>query len=377
MKLKNLITRFDWTLLLACILLCLIGISSIYSSSTNFNISEASLSNTAYFNQILFIVISVFLVLIVAVLRIDQIINFSILYYTFTTFLLILTLFIGKTINNAKSWIDLGVASFQPAELSKITLILTLSFYFSRIETIKTKHILISLILTAIPAILILLQPDLGTVLVYIFIWFVVAMSTNWNNKSKGYFLGVIITMLVILAVLMRFGIVNLEEYQKERINVYPEHLFLSKTNHSDIGYQVDQSLIAVGSGKILGKGLGQGTQTQLGFLPEPKTDFIFSSIAEELGVISVLTIFLLYIYIFWRIYMISTLNIPTAIYFTIVGITSMVSIHIIQNVGMNIGMTPVTGIPMPFISLGGSFLVTCFLSIGLIEGIYLRYKSQ
>jgi len=160
-------------------------------------------------------------------------------------------------------------------------------------------------------------------------------------------------------------------------MNIYPDHLFLRNIYHDDVGYQVDQSLIAIGSAGLMGKGLGNGDQTQLNFLPEAESDFIFSSITEELGLITVMIILGLYIFIVWKFYNISTLNIPSSIYFVIIGIISMISFHIIQNIGMDIGVLPVTGIPLPFVSLGGSFLLTCFVAVGLLESIVLQYKSK
>jgi rod shape determining protein RodA len=201
-------------------------------------------------------------------------------------------------------------------------------------------------------------------------------MTTNLNIKSKFLIIFIFLTVFVGSISLIYFDVVDIPEYQMERIRVYPDHLFLSDTNHSGLGYQVDQSLIAIGSGGFFGSGLGKGLQTQLNFLPEPETDFIFSSISEELGVFGVLIILSLYVFVIWRIYMISTLNLSSAIYFTIVGIICMISFHIIQNIGMNIGLLPVTGIPMPFISAGGSFLIVCFASIALVEGICLNTKT-
>jgi len=370
MNIKQFLVKFDWMLLLTSITLSLIGFISIYSGNFSNNLK------TNHIQQLVYIFIGIVIVFIVSNINISFLLNYSFFIYLGGLILLLLTLFFGETVNASRSWIDLGFISFQPSEFIKLFIILYTAFYYGRKEKTHIKDVFISFIFFIPSVILVLLQPDLGTALVLVFIWFVITMTTNLKLRYKAFIVIFATISLLVAFSLVYFDVVEIPSYQMERMRVFPDHLLLREGHHSGIGYQVDQSLIAVGTGGLLGKGLGKGLQTQLDFLPEPETDFIFSSMSEELGVIGVLIILSLYVFLIWKIYMISTLNLSSAIYFIIVGIICMISFHVIQNIGMNIGLLPVTGIPMPFISAGGSFLVVCFASIALVEGIYLNLKK-
>lgn len=282
--------------------------------------------------------------------------------YLFFTFLLVLLFFFGHRAGGAQSWFDFGSFSFQPSDLMKIVLILMLAKYFSRrhIEIRNIKHIFISGLYAFIPFILIFLQPDFGSAITIFFIWFGVALVSGISKKHLLLILGLI---AVSFAFLWAFVF---QPYQKARIINFVEPL-------SDIrgtGYNVYQSTIAVGSGQLTGKGVGFGTQSRLQFLPEYETDFIFAAFSEEWGFVGVLIFFILFCLIMWRILHLSLLGTSNFEILFGLGLSIYLMTHFIINVGMNIGIMPVTGIPLPFMSYGGSHLLTEFIGLGILMGM-------
>ena len=282
--------------------------------------------------------------------------------YLFFIFLLVLLFFFGHRAGGAQSWFDFGSFSFQPSDLMKIVLILMLAKYFSRrhIEIRNIKHIFISGLYAFIPFILIFLQPDFGSAITIFFIWFGVALVSGISKKHLILILGLI---AVSFAFLWAFVF---QPYQKARIINFVEPL-------SDIrgtGYNVYQSTIAVGSGQLTGKGVGFGTQSRLQFLPEYETDFIFAAFSEEWGFVGVLIFFILFCLIMWRILHLSLLGTSNFEILFGLGLSIYLMTHFIINVGMNIGIMPVTGIPLPFMSYGGSHLLTEFIGLGILMGM-------
>ncbi len=286
--------------------------------------------------------------------------------YLFFIFLLVLLFFFGHRAGGAQSWFDFGSFSFQPSDLMKIVLILMLAKYFSRrhIEIRNIKHIFISGLYAFIPFILIFLQPDFGSAITIFFIWFGVALVSGISKKHLLLILGL---MAVSFTFLWAFVF---QPYQKARIINFVEPL-------SDIrgtGYNVYQSTIAVGSGQLTGKGVGFGTQSRLQFLPEYETDFIFAAFSEEWGFVGVLIFFILFCLIMWRILHLSLLGTSNFEILFGLGLSIYLMTHFIINVGMNIGIMPVTGIPLPFMSYGGSHLLTEFIGLGILMGMS-RYR--
>jgi rod shape determining protein RodA len=282
--------------------------------------------------------------------------------YLFFIVLLILLFFFGHRAGGAQSWFDFGSFSFQPSDLMKIVLILMLAKYFSRrhIEIRNIKHIFISGLYAFIPFVLIFLQPDFGSAITIFFIWFGVALVSGISKKHLILILGLI---AVSFAFLWAFVF---QPYQKARIINFVEPL-------SDIrgtGYNVYQSTIAVGSGQLTGKGVGFGTQSRLQFLPEYETDFIFAAFSEEWGFVGVLIFFILFCLIMWRILHLSLLGTSNFEILFGLGLSIYLMTHFIINVGMNIGIMPVTGIPLPFMSYGGSHLLTEFIGLGILMGM-------
>ena len=272
----------------------------------------------------------------------------------------LLTLVIwGSISNGSKSWFNLGLFSFQPVDMMKLVLILVLAKYFSRrhVEIKNIKHIFISGFYALVPLILVLLQPDFGSAMIILFIWLSMVLV---SGISKLHLFLVLAAGVVIFTTLWFFAFAP---YQKARIYNFINPLAdVHKT-----GYNVFQSTIAVGSGQITGKGLGFGTQSRLKFLPVPQSDFIFAAYAEEWGFIGSVLILLLYGLVIWRILLSASLGASNFEILFGIGIAIFFMGHILVNIGMNLGLLPVTGIPLPFMSYGGSHLLAEFMGLGIL----------
>lgn len=283
-------------------------------------------------------------------------------FFLIGTGLLILVLVIGNISRGVQSWLSVGGLAFQPADFMKLILILVLAKYFSRrhIEIAHIRHIVVSGLYAFIPFVLILVQPDFGSAIIIFIIWLGLIIV---SGVSKKHFLGVI---LIGLAAFLLAWFFLFADYQKDRIITFIHPL----ADIQGAGYNAFQSTIAVGSGGILGKGLGYGTQSRLEFLPEYETDFIFAAFAEEWGFIGVIILFGLYGVIMWRLVksaMFAATNFESL--FTL-GVAIMLGAHFVIHVGMNVGLLPVTGLPLPFMSYGGSHLLAEMLALGMVMGM-------
>lgn len=279
--------------------------------------------------------------------------------YIGSILLLVFVFFYGIQVRGSVRWIDLGVFRLQPSELVKISATLLLAHILSSHDMKKIKNILLSFAIVLIPASFVYLQPDLGSALVLMAIWFGMILNTE---APKKYFLAAGAFALVSLPIVYNF---LLHGYQKTRL--------LSFINPSQdplgTGYNVIQSTIAVGSGGLFGLGYGRGTQSHLNFLPEHSTDFIFATLAEELGLVGTLILLILLGIIFWRLIK----SIPGTNSFgglILVGLFVLICFQAAVNIGMNIGLAPVTGITLPFVSYGGSSLITLLAGVGLAQSI-------
>ncbi len=280
--------------------------------------------------------------------------------------ILVLVIVLGKTAKGATSWFNVGGISFQPSDLVKIVLILIMAKYLSRrhVEIADMKHLLITGIYCFIPFVLVFLQPDFGSAIIFGCIWFGMMMVSGLSKKHLLLLTG---TGLVIGGLLWGFVF---KPYQKARIMTFLNPL----ADVRGTGYNAYQSMIAVGSGQIIGKGVGFGTQSRLNFLPEYQTDFIFAAFAEEWGFIGSLLVIICYAIIFWRITRLAiggTTNFETLY---ALGIGIYFASHVIINMGMNIGLLPVTGITLPFMSYGGSHLIAECLALGILFSLS-RYR--
>ncbi|MGB0925317.1 MAG: FtsW/RodA/SpoVE family cell cycle protein [Minisyncoccia bacterium] len=285
------------------------------------------------------------------------------LIYGLGVSLLLSLIFIGVRINGAKSWISFGLFTFQPADLMKLILIFILAKYLARrhVEIRAMKHVVVTGIYFLIPFLLIFSQPDLGSAIILFGIWFSMIMVSGISKKHL-----LILGILGISVSALMWGFV-LKDYQKDRLKTFIDPL-------SDVrgaGYNAYQSTIAVGSGQLLGKGVGYGTQSRLSFLPESETDFIYAAISEEWGFLgSLLVLFLLFFIVFRILWNARHMNGNFETLFS-VGVAGYFMTHIIINIGMNIGIMPVTGVTLPFVSYGGSHLLVEFLTLGVLMGMY------
>ena len=288
--------------------------------------------------------------------------GFVLMIYLFGVASLFMLFLFGEVTRRTFSWFALGGVSFQPAEMVKLFLIIILAKYFTRrhIEISQIKHIILSGFYAFVPFVLIFLQPDLGSAMIVFFIWLGLTMVSGISLKHL---------LLVFLIGTLAFGglwLFVLHDYQKQRIVSFLNPM-------EDIrgsGYNAFQSMLAVGSGQIFGKGLGFGSQSRLKFLPEYQTDFIFAAFAEEWGFLGVVLVFLLFGIIIWRILANAKLGTTNFEMLFGVGLAIMLMSHFIIHVGMNIGFLPITGLPMPFLSYGGSHLLTTFAGLGILTGM-------
>lgn len=279
--------------------------------------------------------------------------------------LLLLPVF-GKTIKGSTSWFDFGLFSFQPSDFAKIVLIIVLAKYFSKrhVEIANIRHIFVSGLYAGLIFFLIMLQPDLGSGLIILAIWFGMVLVSGISKKHLFF---VLISALVASALLWSFVF---KDYQKNRIKTFLNPL----ADVRGAGYNAYQSVIAVGSGEVFGKGIGYGTQSRLNFLPEYETDFIFAAYAEEWGFIGSLILLLSFTILIWRILKLGFEGESNFETLYALGFVIMLLGHLVVNIGMNIGLMPVTGIPLPFVSYGGSHMLILFVGLGILMGMR-RYR--
>lgn len=351
----SLFTGFDLPLFLGAVALSLCGLATMYSF-----VGEESL----FSKQIVWIGASVVALLIAVVpdYRLLRTGNTVITVYGVMLLLLGLILVIGEITLGAQSRFDLGFFSIQPSDPAKVVLIMTLAKYFSKrhVEIGDLRHIIVSGIYAFLIFALVFVQPDFGSGIIIASIWFgmVLVAGIRWQHLLLVGMLGT-----VAFSGLWLFGF---QDYQKERILTFLHPL----ADIQGAGYNAYQSTIAVGSGQFLGKGIGYGTQSKLQFLPEYETDFIFAAFAEEWGFVGVVFLFILYGVVIWRILRIS-LRAPSNFERLFgAGVAILFSSHFLVHIGMNIGLLPVTGTTVPFLSYGGSHLITEFIALGMLMGM-------
>ncbi|KNF10151.1 rod shape-determining protein RodA [Gottschalkia purinilytica] len=355
---KSFLKKFDFTLFITTILLSSYGILVI-ASATASNDSFAFIKT-----QVISTILGIIVIFIL--LNIDyEIFGKLYLYiYVISNVLLILVLFIGVERKGAQSWIAFGGFQFQPAEFVKIGIIICVAKYIdinkNKINELFTLGKI--LIFSFIPAIIIFKQPDLGTALVFIFFIFVMLFVAGLDVK---YILYAAIAGICSLPLVW----FSLKGYQRNRIFTFLD----PSMDVQGSSYQVLQSKIAIGSGKVFGMGLYNGSQTQFGFLPEKHNDFIFAVIGEELGLIGGMVLMILFFIMMYRLIMIAKESRDLFGSLIVTGVAAMMFVHILENIGMTMGILPVTGIPLPFISYGGTFQLSNMICIGLVLNIGVR----
>jgi rod shape determining protein RodA len=362
--LKKINYSVDWLLFGALFFIALAGIltmNSFLPAQTGHAGDIAK--NTLFIRQIIWLVISTLVLFLTSLvdwrfLRRTS----SIVVLISISYVILLALFIvGSIFKGAQSWFNLGAFAFQPVDFVKIVLVILLAKYFSRrhIEIANIRHIIVSGLYTFIIFILVFLQPDFGSAIIIFLIWLSMVL---FSGISKKHLFVVLMSGLLVFGGLWFFVF---KDYQKARIISFVNPL----TDLRGAGYNSYQSTIAVGSGEILGKGVGLGSQSKLKFLPEYETDFIFAAFSEEWGFVGVVVLFILYGVVFWRIIDIAKKGATNFEVLYGLGLASIFLSHFVIHVGMNIGLLPVTGTTMPFMSYGGSHMLAEFLGIGILFG--------
>jgi rod shape determining protein RodA len=352
--------KLDWSLVIIVLLLTTVGLLTIYSAN------QEDLVN--FKKQFLFIGLGFFLMFSLSFLDYRILKNHSlilIVLYIFCLGLLGSVLFLGQEIRGAASWFRLGFLSFQPIELTKIVVILLLAKYFSlrHIEMYRIRHIITSGIYIGLPILLILFQPDLGSALILGSIWLGIMLIAGIKMRH----LAILALITILLVTASWFWL--FKDYQKQRILTFLN----PQTDPYGQGYNIAQSLIAVGSGGLLGQGLGHGSQSQLKFLPEQQTDFIFATMAEEKGFVGVFFLLMLFALLFWRMLKIALSSANNFSRLFASGLAIMLFSQVVINIGMNMAVLPITGLTLPLVSYGGSSLLTTFLGLGILQSIKAR----
>lgn len=364
MAIADNLKKFDWIFFVSLIFLLFFGLSSIYG----FYLNNENLDLTSFNKQLVAIALGLFLFVFLIVIDYRILKNYSVIFYILSCALLVAVLIWGRNIRGTTGWFNFWGFGFQPVEAAKASLVFALAHFYS----VKLnyyhwfKMALLTGLVAAVPIVLTILQPDFGSAFVLFFIW---ASFYAFNCLKKRHIIPIALFLVLLIAILWNFVFID---YQKQRINTFLNPM----SDPLGRGYNLRQSLIAVGSGGFLGRGLGLGTQSQLKFLPEISTDFIFANIAETMGFLGAVAVLFLFFIFLFRILCVLKKCRDNFGFFIVYGLGSVYFIHIIFNIGMNIGLFPVAGLPLPFLSCGGSFLIFCLAGAGIIAGVDLKIKN-
>ncbi len=364
-RLLFLLSRLDWLLFGAAMVLIAFGLAAIYSVALS--IESTDFGNVE--KQLVAIAIGLSVVVFLSASNYKLLRSWTLVIYFGGVLLLVGVLFFGSTIRGTTGWFDFGLFSFQPVEFMKIALVLTLAKYFSEKarRQFGWRELLASGVLTAIPVALTMLQPDLGSALMLIGIWSVLIFFAGLKWRQA-----LLVGLLALLFGLFSWFVL-FDTYQHERILTFidPSRDPLGR------GYNVTQAIIAVGSGEWFGRGLGFGSQSQLKFLPESQTDFIFAVIAEELGFVGVLFILGAFALLFTRLFRLIRFSREDYTTYLLLGVIAIIFLQVLVNIGMNLGLLPVTGIGLPLVSYGGSSIIMALALIGIAESVAVRTSSS
>ena len=356
--------HFDPIILLA--MLCLVGFGLAMIYSATFERTGAPIDPLVY-HQALYGVIGLLLFLILSGLDYHVLGNLAWPAYAGSVGLLVLVLAAGRILHGSQRWVQIGPVQFQPSEIAKLCVVLALSkFLASNADNIRSPRVVFgSFLIPCIPIALVLLQPDFGTATVYAAIWVGVLFVAG---APKRYFLG----LLAAAAAAAPAAWLAMQAYQRQRILT-----FLNPwSDPTNSGYNVIQALISVGAGQLFGRGYLSGSQSQLHFLRVQYADFIFSVLAEELGFVGAVGLLFLFTLVFLRGFRAADRSRELFGRLICCGIVTMLAYQVVVNVGMNVGMLPVTGVPLPMISYGGSSLMTFMGSLGILESVVMRHRK-
>ena len=349
---------FDWLLLLLVLAIATIGVLQIYSTTAH------TVLASQYKKQIYWVALGCFLAIVASRLDYHIVLEHIPWIYVASVLALGVVLAAGRVSGGARRWLSMGPVTFQVSEIVKLVIMILVAAYFAnrREKTVTWKDFAKLGALVGVPAVLVAKEPDLGTALTLVPI------------VAVGFFLGGmrarhLLSMLLLAGLALPIGLHFLKPYQRERLTAFMHPS--QDTQRS--GYQGSQAKIAIGSGGLWGKGLGNGTQSRLGFIPVSQADFIFASYAEEQGFVGTLLVFLLYLALFWRLLDGVQTAGDRAGAFLIAGFVAVLFFQAAVNIGMMIGFLPITGIPLPLMSEGGSSTMTTFLALGLVMSVRMR----
>ncbi len=361
---KRLLKNMEWWIVVWSIALCIIGLIALFSATTEAGHSE-------FKKQIIWVAVSICIMIVVMMIDYNVIVKISPILYGIFIVALIVVLF-TEPINGAKSWFEIGEFKFQPAEFAKVFVITFLVFVINKIqekgkeEINKPLKLLLVLGLLALPLALIVLQPDYGTAAAYIVATAIMLLASGIDKK---YIIGTVVLIVILVPIIY---IYILPSHAKTRIEVYlnPE------SDPRGSGYNILQSKLAIGAGELTGMGILNGNQTQLGYLYPKTTDFIFSVIGEEMGFVVSSGVILLNVLIITKaIYIAKTAKDDAGSYIAS-GIAGIFLFHMLENIGMTMGLLPITGVPLLFVSYGGSSMITSFICIGILLSISARRQK-
>jgi len=398
--------KFDFGLFIPVLILFLIGLAAIYSSTFNHPTMSGNFNRQLIFGIAAFIVFFITYSIPSNTFRM-----IAIPTYLFSLLLLLIVLVAGRKTSGARSWLDFGPLGFQPSELAKVGTILVMSLFLSRKNTdIESfKDIVLALMIGFIPVMMILLEPDMGTAIVFaglillLIFWKGISIFGLFIVLSPGfvavsalfgfyYFLGALALTLIVLLLFRKDIFFSgsifalnlaagffadylyhaLSPHQQKRIQSFID----PNMDPLGAGYNTIQAKVAIGSGGLLGKGFLQGNQTQLQYIPEQWTDFIYCVIGEEFGFIGSMFVIILFLYLFFKILKIASTTKDEFLSLIIIGVLSVYFIHFLINIGMVVGVLPVIGIPLPFVSYGGSSLLVNMFMLGIIANVFRNRKN-
>ena len=352
---KKILKNMDWGILICIVILLIVGLVGLFSATQGSNYEE-------FKKQIMWLAISIPIMIILTFVDYNTISKISPILY-----IIIIIALIAAT-----SWFNVGAVSIQPAEFAKVIVIIALATYISRIQEngkdqiSRPTRLLLALIIVAVPVLLIIKQPDYGTALTFIVATIFILFASG--IKKRYIFIGIL--LVAILLPTLYFFV--LPEHAKTRIDVFLN----PDLDPRGAGYNVIQSKLAIGAGEFWGMGLFKGNQTQLGFLYPKTTDFIFAVIGEEMGFVVAATVIITYVVLITRAIFIAKTAKDNLGSYIAIGIAGILLFHMTENIGMTMGLLPITGVPLPFVSYGGSSLLTNLMMIGLLLNISGRRQK-
>ncbi|MBI2411087.1 MAG: rod shape-determining protein RodA [Candidatus Kerfeldbacteria bacterium] len=362
---KKIIRRIDWWVIGGIFFLITVGLTIQYSIGLNQSTPDLS----AFYKQLIFVMLGLVLFLLVNVFDYRVIKIHPFIFIAVSVIILIAVLLFGSTINGATGWFVIGPVSFQPVEFVKFFFILFMAIYLDpdphRIQ--QPRYFFFTGGVAAFLIGLILLQPDTGSSFIIFMIWFSYVVIL----KTPKRYIALVVASVLAASVLAWFLL--FPQYQKDRLTTFLH----PSSDPLDTGYNLQQSIVAVGSGSLWGRGLGLGTQSQLHFLPEVSSDFIFAVIAEEFGFIGVLLLFTAWFIIIFRLWRTLWYTKAPYTFLIILGTISYLAVQTVMVVGMNVGLLPVTGVPLPLVSAGGSSMIMTLILLGICHAISVHQTND